>query len=631
MGRPPRPPGDPRGGHAGAVPVVDVDHRHPGRAGVEHREQGRETFERGAVADRRRHRHDRYADQATHHARQRALHAGDHDHAVRGGQPVAHGEHPVQAGDPDVGHQLGGRTVGRDRHQGLPRDGQVAGAGRDHDDVTVRLRQRPQRWRCGPPGRASAAAMGGGHRRERRVVQPGGEDGPVGVGLVQRTQDLHDLLRRLALPEDDLGVAGAAGPVDVEARVGALEHPGGVITLRIGHRSNPSDHLGSAAMTSTSLVRLLDALADHPRRIIACSGGVDSLLLADVAHQAAPGTTIVAHSVTPAVPRAATERVRRTADALGWQLRLVESAELSDDRYLTNPVDRCFFCKTNLYDELDRIVSDLEPDASWTLMSGANVDDLGEYRPGLLAAADHHVRHPFVEAGHRQARHPLARRRTGPRLARPAGRALPRQPPLHRHPGHSRPAACGRGGRDRRPAPHRAGGAALPGARRGGRGRGAGRRPGVGDPRRARRRAGRDARARPPPRPDRARPRALRPRPRLRPALNRVDPSETCESDGSVAHCGARCDISAATSRTSGGDFGGQRRRRARAQHHRHQQRATTHQPPPHGVVAGARQQVRLRLGHVDRHVVEVAHLARGQRRRSWPAAAAAAAPRAAG
>ncbi len=140
-------------------------------------------------------------------------------------------------------------------------------------------------------------------------------------------------------------------------------------------------------------------MADHPRRIIACSGGVDSLLLADVAHQAEPGTTIVAHSVTPAVPRAATDRVRRTADALGWQLRLVESAELSDERYLTNPVDRCFFCKTNLYDELDRIVGELEPDASWTLMSGANVDDLGEYRPGLLAAAEHHVRHPFVEAG----------------------------------------------------------------------------------------------------------------------------------------------------------------------------------------------------------------------------------------
>ena len=168
-------------------------------------------------------------------------------------------------------------------------------------------------------------------------------------------------------------------------------------------------------MTSTPETRLREALAAAPRRIVACSGGVDSLLLADVAHQAAPTSTVVAHSVTPAVPQAATERVRRTAAALGWRLRLVESAEFSDQRYLDNPVDRCFFCKTNLYDELDRVAAglgDLVGDGSvgagvgpgagesgWTLLSGANLDDLGDYRPGLLAAAQHEVRHPFVEAG----------------------------------------------------------------------------------------------------------------------------------------------------------------------------------------------------------------------------------------
>lgn len=152
-------------------------------------------------------------------------------------------------------------------------------------------------------------------------------------------------------------------------------------------------------MTATYAPSLDDALAAHPRRVVACSGGVDSLLLADLAHEA-PGTTLVAHSVTPAVPRAATERVRRTAAALGWDLHLVTSAELEDDRYLANPVDRCFFCKTNLYDELERIVAGLAGDHDgWTLMSGANVDDLGEYRPGLLAAAEHEVRHPYVEAG----------------------------------------------------------------------------------------------------------------------------------------------------------------------------------------------------------------------------------------
>lgn len=143
--------------------------------------------------------------------------------------------------------------------------------------------------------------------------------------------------------------------------------------------------------------RVLDRLARTPSRIVACSGGVDSLLLADLAHEAMPDTTVVAHSVTPAVPAAATERTRRVAGELGWTLRLVTSGEFDDRRYLDNPVDRCFHCKSHLYSELDRVVAELG--AGTTVLSGANVDDLGEYRPGLQAASDHHVRHPYVEAG----------------------------------------------------------------------------------------------------------------------------------------------------------------------------------------------------------------------------------------
>lgn len=131
-----------------------------------------------------------------------------------------------------------------------------------------------------------------------------------------------------------------------------------------------------------------------PHRVVACSGGVDSLLLADLAHSA-PGRTVVVHSVTPAVPEAATQRVARTADELGWDLRLVTSAEFDDARYLANPVDRCYFCKSNLYTELGRIGGV----ADGVLLSGANTDDLADYRPGLVAAAEHQVRHPYVEAG----------------------------------------------------------------------------------------------------------------------------------------------------------------------------------------------------------------------------------------
>ncbi len=139
-----------------------------------------------------------------------------------------------------------------------------------------------------------------------------------------------------------------------------------------------------------------DRLAAWPQRVVACSGGVDSLLLSDVAHEAAPASTTIAHSVTPAVPRAATDRVLRVAGERGWRLRLVRSGEFDDERYLANPVDRCFHCKSHLYDELDRLTAAL-PGA--TVLSGANVDDLGEYRPGLEAARRHGVHHPWVEAG----------------------------------------------------------------------------------------------------------------------------------------------------------------------------------------------------------------------------------------
>ena len=77
--------------------------------------------------------------------------------------------------------------------------------------------------------------------------------------------------------------------------------------------------------------RLLDLLAGLPYRAVACSGGVDSLTLAAAAHRAAPDTTLVVHSVTPAVPAAATARVLGTAAAEGWDLRTVRSREFEDE------------------------------------------------------------------------------------------------------------------------------------------------------------------------------------------------------------------------------------------------------------------------------------------------------------
>ena len=142
--------------------------------------------------------------------------------------------------------------------------------------------------------------------------------------------------------------------------------------------------------------RIDRTLLDIRPRVIACSGGIDSTLLATLAHRLAPEATIVAHAVSPAVPAEATARVRDWAAREGWRLEIVRSGEFSDERYLSNPVNRCYFCKSNLYSALKDIAAALPTDA--TLVSGANMDDLGEYRPGLEAAAENGVRHPWIEA-----------------------------------------------------------------------------------------------------------------------------------------------------------------------------------------------------------------------------------------
>lgn len=145
-------------------------------------------------------------------------------------------------------------------------------------------------------------------------------------------------------------------------------------------------------MTPTPESRLAAVLRDLGACAVAVSGGVDSMTLAAVAHAVLGPAAAMIHAVSPAVPAAATARVREHARRGGWRLTEIDAGEFADPRYRANPANRCFFCKTSLYGTMAQ-------HATGTLVSGTNLDDLGDWRPGLRAAADHGVRHPYVEAG----------------------------------------------------------------------------------------------------------------------------------------------------------------------------------------------------------------------------------------
>jgi uncharacterized protein len=140
---------------------------------------------------------------------------------------------------------------------------------------------------------------------------------------------------------------------------------------------------------NTALARILGEMGETA---IAVSGGVDSLTLAVLAHRLLGRRSEVFHAVSPAVPPEATDRVRDLAVAEGWRLSVIDAGEFANGDYRATPVNRCFYCKSSLYAAIRR-------HTARQILSGTNLDDLGDYRPGLDAARAHDVRHPYVEAG----------------------------------------------------------------------------------------------------------------------------------------------------------------------------------------------------------------------------------------
>jgi uncharacterized protein len=129
----------------------------------------------------------------------------------------------------------------------------------------------------------------------------------------------------------------------------------------------------------------------YNKLLIAVSGGVDSMTLGYIAHKIFNHTKIY-HAISPAVPNEATNRVKAYADKHAWNLVLINAGEFDDVIYVKNPVNRCFYCKTNLY----KAISETE---TGIICSGANLDDLSDYRPGLDAAKSFQVEHPWIKLG----------------------------------------------------------------------------------------------------------------------------------------------------------------------------------------------------------------------------------------
>jgi pyridinium-3,5-biscarboxylic acid mononucleotide sulfurtransferase len=147
---------------------------------------------------------------------------------------------------------------------------------------------------------------------------------------------------------------------------------------------------------SEKLHRLEAIFREMDRALVAYSGGIDSTLMAQIAHSVLGDRALAVTAVSPSLLPDDLEDAKIQAIEMGVMHRLIETHEMDNPSYTSNPINRCYFCKSELYDTLKPLAQE------WGysyIVDGVNADDLHDYRPGIQAAKERGTRSPLAEVG----------------------------------------------------------------------------------------------------------------------------------------------------------------------------------------------------------------------------------------
>lgn len=149
-------------------------------------------------------------------------------------------------------------------------------------------------------------------------------------------------------------------------------------------------------MNDARLERLQTILRDYQSCVVAYSGGVDSVLLARVAHDVLGDRSLAVIADSPSLPRKELEEALELGRRFAFPVRVVKTREFDNADYLANPTNRCYFCKHELFTELEPLAKN---EGFKVIAYGENASDVGDHRPGARAAQEFQVRAPLKEAG----------------------------------------------------------------------------------------------------------------------------------------------------------------------------------------------------------------------------------------